>query len=102
MNFSIFISRIFKLSPKFGLAAVVVDVSGSIQGLNDIFATFVADGSEPDNPEAEAAFDKEFRNLSQPSPNMDISDDFTPIDSSDSTSAEKLKNSRYENAETSP
>jgi hypothetical protein len=70
---------------------VEVSVSGSIQGLNDIFASFTATSGD--------AFDEEFRDLSQPSPDIDISDDLTPIDSSDSTSAEKLKNSRYENAE---
>ena len=77
---------------------VEVSVNGSIQGLNDIFASFVAPTETATKPE-EDAFDEEFRNLSQPSPNMDITDDRTPINSSDSTAAEKLKNSRYENAE---
>lgn len=78
---------------------VEISVSGSIQGLNDIFTSFTAVTDEDSGSFNEDAFRDEFSELSQPSPLMDISDDTTPIDSSDSTSAQKLKNSRYENAE---
>jgi len=78
---------------------VEVSVNGSIQGLNDIFASFTAETDEDHAAFDEETFRDEFNALSQPSPNMDITDDLTPLDSSDSTAAEKLKNSKYENAE---
>ena len=75
---------------------VEVSVSGSIQGLNDIFASFTAVTDEDSGSFDEDTFRDEFSELSQPSPQMDISDDTTPTDSSDNTS---LTNSQYENAE---
>jgi hypothetical protein len=72
-----------------------VSLSGSIQGLNDIFVDFTAETDEDDGAYDEAAFRDEFNNLSQPSPNMDIHDDTTPADSANSGVA----NSKYENAE---
>jgi len=77
---------------------VEVSVNGSIQGLNDIFASFT-EADEDDVAFSEETFRDEFNALSQPSPDMDITDDLTPLDSSDSTAAQKLKNSKYESAE---
>tara|TARA_R110002096_G_scaffold15866_13_gene54595 strand:- start:969 stop:3836 length:2868 start_codon:yes stop_codon:yes gene_type:complete len=78
---------------------IEVSVNGSIQGLNDIFASFATQADEGHVDFVEENFRDEFNALSQPSPEMDITDDMTPLDSSDSTVAAKLKNSRYENAE---